>query len=775
VREASAHIWDTWLAGGPFVGDDGAPHTRVTVDLDWWLNTSSGAVGNWDRGLPIRWWQACDDSQIETEVPNIKSVEMDWNLDSDAAECTITLYNQWMDPNDSWREDNNPVDLGNPGYFTWNRGASPDAQARWGHASNIWSNVIVPNALLRVYQGFGGRDKTVTQARADGNIIRKGVWLVDEVRVDTQGFVQIRCRDMAKLLIEQIIYPPLIPSDKYPLDYRRWRWDWVDVTNLIAAASDTPKRAVFSNSGNLAWGRGTAPYAYDGTDRVWSSVGNGLPTHPWAWEWVEADCGDWVDTIYVDPINTGAGYEVYIQIYENGAWQGSGTLDYNPAHIGRYHVGVDPIYEIRLPWVHNQGIAPNTPTEITLPRAYKAEKVRVIFTKLNLFLGAYRCHIREIRHYLRRAITETHQEQQRFPGNFYDLTDIIKDLLLWAGWWCYETVPANEAPEVYGNLEYTGIPADAPYENNDYWITSEPFDKLPVIDAITRIKEIVGFNFWVDDEGGVRFEPPNYFRVGNNFYEDGTQTTFVPEIDERLVLSDYSVRYGGEHAYSEMIITSYDPAIDNPVDSTTVSTRFVPRQDEAILRGMIRPSMIEVPFTVTKRDQEMMAQLITVQLWMQQRQGQLSCAANPAIQINDQVRIYERQTGETYIHYVRGVSIAHDLDSGDYTMTLTTNWMGDEDNWVINVEDDAIGVGSDPQPASPPYEGPPLMASPTPRYNEVVVQIQNRLKRLGYLPIDVDGLFGTETEDRVEAFQAALALTIDGIVGPQTWTALRSN
>jgi hypothetical protein len=224
-----------------------------------------------------------------------------------------------------------------------------------------------------------------------------------------------------------------------------------------------------------------------------------------------------------------------------------------------------------------------------------------------------------------------------------------------------------------------------------------------------------------------------------------------------------------------MIITSYDPAIDNPVDSTTVSTRFVPRQDEAILRGMIRPSMIEVPFTVTKRDQEMMAQLITVQLWMQQRQGQLSCAANPAIQINDQVRIYERQTGETYIHYVRGVSIAHDLDSGDYTMTLTTNWMGDEDNWVINVEDDAIGVGSDPQPASPPYEGPPLMASPTPRYNEVVVQIQNRLKRLGYLPIDVDGLFGTETEDRVEAFQAALALTIDGIVGPQTWTALWSN
>lgn len=775
MRQASAHIWDTWSAGGPFIGDNGAPHTRVTVDLDWWLATSTGPVGNWDRGLPIRWWQRCDDSQTETEVPNIKSVEMDWNLDSDAAECTITIYNQWMDPNDDWREDNDPRDLGNPGYFTWNRGASEDAQARWGHESNIWANVLVPNALLRVYQGFGGRDKSIDEAVDDGNLIRKGVWLVDEVRVGTQGLIQLRCRDMAKLLIEQMIYPPLIPSDIYPLDYRRWIWKTVTVTTLIAAASGVPKRSEFSNSGNLAWGRGTAPNAYDGTAEVWSSVGNGDPHNPWAWEWVEASCGDWVDTVYVEPVNSQGGYEVYIQIYENGAWQGSGTVPYNPAHVGRYHVGFNPIYEIRLPFVHRQGIAPNTPTEITLPRAYKADKVRVIFTNLNLFSGAYRAHVREIRHYLRRDVTESHQEQQRFDGNFYDFTDIIKDLLLWSGWWCYESLAGNESPEVFGNLEATGIPADAPYENNDYWITSEPFDKRPVIDAITQVKEIVGFNFWVDDEGGVRFEPPNWWKVGNNFYEDGTPTNFVPEVDERLVMTDYSVSYGSQNAYSELIISSYDPAVDNPVDSTTVATRFVPRQDDSLLRGMIRPGIIQMPITVTKKDQESMAELIILQLWMQQRQGQVTCAANPAIQINDQIRVYERQTGETYIHYVRGVSISHDLDSGDYSMTLTTNWMGDEGNWVIGVDDaTVIDQGSVPQPIQPTYTGPPLQYNDPPLYNTRTLQVQNRLYVAGY-SLDIDGYFGTITRSIVQAFQTANSLVPDGIVGPLTWNALWSS
>lgn len=793
MRTASSQIWDTWQQGGPFIGDDAAPHSRVTVDIDWWLNVSSGPVGNWSK-LPIRWWQKCDDSQTETEVPNIKSISIDRSLDSDAAECSIVLYNQWMDPNDQWREGETLKDLGTPGYFTWNHGASAEARSRWGHEVNAWANVLTPNALLRTYQGYGGRDKTIADARADGNIIRSGVWLVDDVRVSTNGLIELKCRDMAKLLIEQIVYPPLVPDGLYPLSYARWKWKDVAYqhVNLISQAGE--KRRQFSLSANNAWfnngsviengsvGNGilhrhNPADAYNGNDQdFWLSVGNGHSTDPWAWEWIEADCGDYVDTVYIHPI--GGPYRVFISIFENGAWQGGPGVQpiwYNPGNVGRYYQAQ---FEARIPYVHEQGIPPNTPIEIKLPRAYKADKVRCTFTNLVLISEQYRCAIREIRHLLKSDITqvETRFRLERFDGNFYDFTDIIKDLLLWSGWWCQEDVPANEAPHVYGNLESTGIPGVpgvAIYEGNDYEITSEPFDKRPVIDAITRIKELVGYNFWVDDEGGVRFEPPNWWMPGNNFYEDGSRTTFVPEIDEKLVLTDYSVMYGDQNTRSEIIITSYDPATDHPVDSTTATTRFKPRVDDNVLRGMVRPAMYQTDFTITQTDQRAMAEILGFQLWFQQRPGAVTCVANPAIQINDQVRIYERQTGETYIHYVRGVRSEHDLDAGTYTMSLTTNWLGDNDNWVIDVNNGEIGPT--PVTASNPlaYVPGPFSQALTPNFNNRVLLIQAQLRSHGY-SLDVDGYFGPITTSRVISFQVAHGLTVDGIVGPATWAALWS-
>ncbi|OEH84744.1 spore cortex-lytic enzyme [Desulfuribacillus stibiiarsenatis] len=56
-----------------------------------------------------------------------------------------------------------------------------------------------------------------------------------------------------------------------------------------------------------------------------------------------------------------------------------------------------------------------------------------------------------------------------------------------------------------------------------------------------------------------------------------------------------------------------------------------------------------------------------------------------------------------------------------------------------------------------------------------VIELQQRLNQLGYYKMNVDGIFGWGTHSAVRRFQSDYGLTVDGIVGPRTWNALRSN
>ena len=56
---------------------------------------------------------------------------------------------------------------------------------------------------------------------------------------------------------------------------------------------------------------------------------------------------------------------------------------------------------------------------------------------------------------------------------------------------------------------------------------------------------------------------------------------------------------------------------------------------------------------------------------------------------------------------------------------------------------------------------------------EDVKRLQTLLNNYGY-HLKVDGLFGTDTDHAVRAFQQGHYLTADGIVGPKTWAALES-
>lgn len=49
--------------------------------------------------------------------------------------------------------------------------------------------------------------------------------------------------------------------------------------------------------------------------------------------------------------------------------------------------------------------------------------------------------------------------------------------------------------------------------------------------------------------------------------------------------------------------------------------------------------------------------------------------------------------------------------------------------------------------------------------------LQSLLRNQGYR-IDIDGVFGPQTQDRVERFQRSRFISSDGVVGPETWAAL---
>lgn len=753
MRSLTSPIWDLWNNAGPFLGVN-KPNGYVTVEFGWMLRESVGPVGDRDpKKLPIRWFQLADNSQVETILPNVKTVAIDRSIDQDAATCDIDIYNTSMVPQGL-------LELGNPGYFTFGRGSHPDSFTRWGHTPNEWSDELTPNALIRTYEGYGGWNEDGTQmplpdALAAGFVKQTGAWLVDECRPETDAMLHIKCRDVAKLLIDQPIFPPLVPWALYPLQYARFYWRHVStpyiaygtaangvkfILGIIADATDNDGYWLIGDDGGV--------FTYGNTDFYGSLAGDishgiigGARSFTNKGYWLAAFDGTvfaFGDAIWhggyapatgqtmvaIESIKTSSGYylcdtagDVYTlgdvdyhgggpgttpiaamavmpdgsgywlmddtgHVYSYGAAMHYGNgdplvastytaMEATPTGLGYYLVTeAGHVYAMGDAVYHGgtAGMYLNDPISDIALRPDGAGYWLValdggVFTFGQIpFYG---------------SLPGATENDYPYDGNYFDYADIVKDLLLWCGFWLND---GGVSPDVFGAIESTG--AYGPER-----LPMDMFDKKAPMAAITQIKEIVAYITWVDADGAFHFESPNWWYVGN-YLPNGTHTDVLPEIDERVQLINYGVSADDKAARDRVIITDTDPAAgDVPGSHTTTVVQDAPQ-----LRGLLKPAMWSNGILTKTEDQQVMATLLGKQLMFRQRVGSVVCWANPEMEVNDQCRIWERQTDEVFDHYIRGLHTDHDFETGQYTMRLTTHWLGRD--WGGRGPDRVIHAGS---------------------------------------------------------------------------------
>jgi len=126
-------------------------------------------------------YRVFEQGAIELTLPRVSSINISKTYGSDAATCDIQVY----DPNNQLHPLGLDVDWGNTTY-----------------------PALVPNTLIKTYQGYGA------------SLQKTGTWIIDEVNFNNPpDTITISCRDLGKLLIEQTMYPPIIPDEFYPIGF----------------------------------------------------------------------------------------------------------------------------------------------------------------------------------------------------------------------------------------------------------------------------------------------------------------------------------------------------------------------------------------------------------------------------------------------------------------------------------------------------------------------------------------------------------------------------
>jgi hypothetical protein len=609
---------------------------------------------------------------------------------------------------------------------------------------------LIPNRLVRTYQGYGsdnfdenGQERSIhapgyVPCHEDTKLVVTGTWLIDSVNFDAgAGIITLQMRDLAKVLLEQVVYPPLLPLSRFPLVYcpeTPPTGEKGGVSQNLAQGYDASSNDVRHERNAPLWGHRPSD-AFDGhPGSFWMSTGNDVPSADYSYEWIQTRTGNNTLNEVLLTLNNGIaglGPVVFVSVMEGGVWQGGTTVPYNPNAGPSYPNGSN------IPYVVRTTVGSEREHVISLPRAFKAQKVRVTFTNLphigprtgpnqigNLH---YRAAVREFKARYNKSDTYKAGTIGQ-PGFISDWSQAVKELCGWAGLtWRTDTnvrsgarqpssvkadpligvANGGEDLRIWGDFEVLGA---GPVECTP----SDFFLNKSFKECINIIRDFLGCVFFIDESGGAQFRFPNLFTGGNFIIEPPTgsiqdggssvrvqapylKKTWPIEFHENANLLSYSVSISDAQVRSEILVVGTNPDTNSssPLAAGVVlGTNSVNGQTSAVnftnvLGGQYRlflvPGSASAGFKTVEECQRM-AELIGLKILQSYRKGAAQIMGHPGLQIDDQVRIFERVTNEYNVHYVSAISSRMNLESGEYLMDVTTHWLGDDPDrdWFLD-------------------------------------------------------------------------------------------
>lgn len=705
---------DGWAA--PYKGGEFKPTTRVCIQkmnvtlLNYDLiSMHSKDLQGSGKFASMPFGQA----NVPVEMKNLTNVSISRNLNQFCAEATISLTNT-KDLAVGVLGDEGEFDL--PGYYTYQRGDSADGNARWSHSKNSKNGLVVPDRLIHIYQGYGTDGDPAPEK--DEKLVKTFTGLIEEVTVNADKSMSIKCKDLAGALLTQIYYPDVVPGPHWKKDFTT-RYAAPDKSNPYVVSSTSgswkhPKYQTDSNVPYIGHGftDGSRPYvqsnggvnghlgkhAFDSSSgSYYLSVGN---YERWesAYEYVQGtfSLGN-VTKVKIKAY--GGPYTVYISLKdEDGGWMGKAKIPYK-------YRAVDTNADIKF--VKRIKLDKGETKTIRLPKAYAAKAIRVTFADLwdsNIGNYQYRAGIADVQVFKSSTVEDVLYPDAYF-GNIEDYTGILAWLLAWGGFfWPRDSSGFSYVKHSDGDkINYTHSPVDYLYpENPDTGYTNHvlphgriwgdlqmtgtspivplpfsDFDKQPLADCINKIKETIGFNFFIDEAGGAIWRLPNIYSLGN--YVSGATggphsgyTSDYLTIDENTTLLQLSTTISSKNVREQTTVSNTTGKFGATVEG------YNPHPS-----GLRRYGIWTDKHFSNLDDVRTMADLVALRQFMTYRQSSITIAANPAIQIDDQVRIFEKVTSDTYFHYVTGVQSDWDAATGKWTMALTTQWLGEDPDGII--------------------------------------------------------------------------------------------